>query len=163
MPFKINVSHNGKTYKIETEDETLVGKSIGDNVNGKEIAPELDGYELEVSGGSDKAGFPMYSKVEGIGLKRVLFSRGFGMKNKQKGLRLRKTVRGNTISNAIVQINLKVVKEGSKKFDEITAPAPEAPAEGGEKPAEASKEETKAEEKKEEAPKEEAKAEEKKE
>jgi len=34
-------------------------------------------------------------------------------------LRLRKTVRGKIISNAISQINLKVVKQGSKKLSEI--------------------------------------------
>ena len=37
------------------------------------------------------------------------------------GLRLRKTVRGKIISNAIVQINLKPTKEGSKKLSEIFA------------------------------------------
>ncbi|MEA3248371.1 MAG: S6e family ribosomal protein, partial [Nanoarchaeota archaeon] len=36
---------------------------------------------------------------------------------KPKGLRLRKTVRGKEISLDTVQINTKVLKEGSKKFD----------------------------------------------
>jgi len=36
-----------------------------------------------------------------------------------KGLRLRKTVRGKVLSDAISQINLKVLKEGSKKLSEI--------------------------------------------
>jgi hypothetical protein len=36
-----------------------------------------------------------------------------------KGLRMRKTVRGKVISPAIVQINLKIVKEGNKKLSEI--------------------------------------------
>ena len=35
------------------------------------------------------------------------------------GLRLRKTVRGKVISPLIVQINLKLIKEGSKKLSEI--------------------------------------------
>ena len=30
MAFKINVSHKGKTYKLETENEALVGKKIGE-------------------------------------------------------------------------------------------------------------------------------------
>jgi len=38
---------------------------------------------------------------------------------KPKGLRLRKTVRGRVISDAISQINLKIVKEGKKKLSEI--------------------------------------------
>ena len=119
MAFKINIAHNGKTWKVETESEALVGKSIGDKVDGKEVKAELEGYELEVKGGSDLSGFPMYKEVEGIGMKGVLFSKGWGMHDKQKGLRLRKTVRGKTISPAVSQINLMVVKEGSAKFEGV--------------------------------------------
>ena len=43
-----------------------------------------------------------------------------------KGLRLRKTVRGNEISLDTVQINTKVLKEGKKKFDALFE-APAAP------------------------------------
>ena len=80
------------------------------------------------------------------------------------GLRLRKTVRGNTVFEKTVQINFNVVKEGSKKWEDLTKKAEpvaegEAPAEEkaeGEK--EAPKEEAKVKEKKEEAaPKEEKK------
>jgi len=155
MPYKLNISDKGKAYKIELEDEILAGKSIGDKIDGKEIKPELEGYEFEITGGSDKSGFPMNKNVEGIGLKKVLLTKGFGMKNKQKGLRLRKTQRGRVISNAVVQINMKVIKQGGKKLDEIFASAPaegEASADGAEKPVEEKKEEpikeeTKAEEK----------------
>ena len=38
---------------------------------------------------------------------------------KPKGLRLRKMVRGKIISQAVSQINLKILKEGSKKLIEI--------------------------------------------
>ena len=41
------------------------------------------------------------------------------MWNKRKGVRLRKTLRGNEISLDTIQINTKVVKEGVKKFNEI--------------------------------------------
>jgi hypothetical protein len=49
-----------------------------------------------------------------------------------RGLRLKKTVRGEEISEKTSQVNLKVLKEGTKKFDEICpakAPKPkwEAP------------------------------------
>ena len=33
MPFKINISHKGKTYKLETESEVVVGKTIGETIN----------------------------------------------------------------------------------------------------------------------------------
>ena len=42
------------------------------------------------------------------------------MSNKTpRGLRLRKTVRGKVISDAISQINLKILKDGTKKLSEI--------------------------------------------
>ncbi len=118
MPFKINIGHKGKTWKIATESEALVGKSVGEKFDGKELSADLEGYELEIKGGSDIAGFPLFKEAEGIGLKRVMFSKGWGMHAKEKGLRLRKTVRGKTISTAVVQINLMVVKEGAKKLEE---------------------------------------------
>lgn len=159
MPFKINISDKGKTYKVETESEALVGKTLGEVISGNEVAPELEGYELEMTGATDIAGFPAFKEVTGEGLKRVLLKYGKGMKKtRPKGLRLRKTVRGNTISTSIVQINFIVKKEGGKKLQEIfpdqakgKAKEGEAPAAKGETPAEAPAEKPKEEEKKEEA------------
>ena len=119
MPFKINVSDKGKTAKFEIENEELVGTKIRDKIDGKLISPELKDYELEITGTSDKAGFPGLPDVSGGNLKKVLLTRGRGMWNKKKGLRLRKTVRGNEISTDTVQINAKVVKQGGKKFDDL--------------------------------------------
>jgi len=146
MPFKINIgTKEGKTYKIEIESEELVGKSLGDKINGKEVSPSLEGYEFEIRGTSDKSGFTSMKEVEGIGLKKVLLRYGKGMHKRPKregkkkrsnptpgGLRLRKTVRGKIISPAITQINLKLIKEGPKKLSEIFAEKTEA----GEKKAE---------------------------
>ncbi len=36
MPFKLNISDKGKAWKIEIENEVLVGKIIGEVVKGKE-------------------------------------------------------------------------------------------------------------------------------
>ncbi|MBU1129171.1 MAG: 30S ribosomal protein S6e [Nanoarchaeota archaeon] len=131
--FKINLSEkSGKTYKLESESEELMGKSLKEKVEGKEISPDLEGYEFEITGASDKAGFPAFEEVEGVGLKKLLLTYGKGMKQRPrkegkkkratkrpKGLRLRKTVRGKIISNAIVQINMKVLKAGSKKLESL--------------------------------------------
>lgn len=119
MVIKINISEKGKAWRIETENEVLFGKSVGDKVDGKEVSADLDGYELEITGGSDSAGFPLYKNVEGLGLKRMLFTKGWGMKDNRKGVRIRKTVRGKTISSTIAQINLNVLKAGKKKLNEI--------------------------------------------
>ena len=133
MPFKINIgTKQGKTYKLETESEALVGKALGEIIKCKDISPSLDGYEFEITGTSDKSGFTSMKDVEGIGLKKMLLGYGKGMRKRPKregkrkrsnptpsGLRLRETVRGKIISNAIVQINLKPTKEGPKKLSEI--------------------------------------------
>lgn len=130
MVFKINISERGKTHKLELEDESLVGKKIGETIKGEELKSELTGYELEITGTSDKAGFPGKKDVEGPELKRVLLKKGFAMHSKPKGLKkktkkagkglkLRKTLRGNTISLDTIQINMKVKKAGNKKLEEI--------------------------------------------
>ena len=155
MAFKINISSkDGKTFKLEAEAPGIVGKELHGRFNGKEISPDLDGYELEITGASDKAGFTAMKDVEGVGLKKVLLTYGKGMKkrprregkkkvgrNRPKGLRLRKTVRGKAISESIVQINLKVLKEGKKKLAEVfpdqnKAPEPEAKVEEAPKESE---------------------------
>ncbi len=154
MVFKINVSHKGKTKKYEIDNENLVDKIIGDTIKGEELAEELAGYELEITGTSDKAGFPGFKEVQGPRLKKLLLKYGKGMHKRPKkegkfkisnptpkGLKLRKTVRGNTISLDTVQINTKVSKQGTKKFDDLFKPAEEPKQE--EKPEEAKQEEQK--------------------
>ena len=140
MAFKINVSHKGKTFKVETENENLIGKSIGDKFDGKEISEDLTGYEIEITGTSDKAGFMGMPTIDGPNLHGALLSYGKGMRKKPKGekkfnkrpkgLRLRKTVRGKEISPETIQINSKILKEGTKKFDALfETPKEETPAE----------------------------------
>ena len=119
MVFKVIISDKGKSWRVETEGEFLVGKSLGEKFEGKELGSDFEGYEFEITGGSDNSGFPLYKEVEGIGLKGVLFTRGWGMHDKRKGIRLRKTVRGKVISEKAVQINMKILKSGKKKFEEI--------------------------------------------
>jgi len=136
MAFKINIAtSDGKTFKLEAEAPALIDKKLGDKISGKTVSNDLEGYEFEIRGASDKSGFTALESVEGIGRKKVLLSYEKAMKKrpkyegkrkrsdyKPKGLRLRKTVRGNTISEEIVQINLKVLKQGNKKLSEIFCP-----------------------------------------
>ena len=154
--FKVVIgTKDGKCHQKEVpeaDSKNLVGKKIGETIKGELIG--LTGYDFEITGGTDSAGFPMRKDIAGSGRKRILAVAGIGLKKKAKGIRKRKTVCGNTIHAKISQINLKVLKEGKEK---LGAPAPkegeaEAPKEA---PAEAPKEAPK--EEKKEAPKEEAK------
>jgi small subunit ribosomal protein S6e len=179
MVFKIVISDpkSRKAYQKEVEEGAsgLIGKKVGDKVSGGFLG--LEGYEIEITGGSDKEGFPIRPDVDGPGRKKIVLAFPPGFHAVRQGERKRKSVRGNTISKDISQINMKVVKAGSKPLDVLLGAKEkkEKPAEGkeGEKPAE-EKAEAKAEAPKEEkpaeskeakpeaeAPKEEAKPEEK--
>jgi len=163
MPFKINISHKGRTFKDETDNEGLIRMKIGEKLQGSMLSADLEGYELEITGTSDIAGFPGIKGQIGPQLRGVLLTNeDKGMRQtRSRGLRVKKSVRGEEISEKTVQINTKVLKEGKKKFDEICPPKP-----AKEKPGEAKEEKKdapKAEEKKEEANAKEVKAEEAKE
>ena len=156
----INDVKTGKSYQKTVSDSSLVGKKIGDKVDGKVVG--LTGYELEIKGGSDTAGFPMIVTVDTSGRKKALLSKGPGVKIKRDGMIKRKTVRGNTISDKTAQINLKIIKYGTKKVEELLgiekkeeSPAAEEkkseekPAEKKESPQEDKKQEEKPKESKE--------------
>jgi small subunit ribosomal protein S6e len=119
MAFKLVVSDpkTRKSYQKEVGEEGLVGKKVGEKVQGSLAG--LEGFELEVTGGSDKDGFPMRGDVEGTGRKKILISGPPGFHPKSHGMRKRKSVRGNTVSEDIVQINTKVVKYGKKSLVQV--------------------------------------------
>lgn len=129
MVFKFNVSDKGKTLKVETDNEGLIRMKIGDKVEGSMVSADLEGYTLEITGTSDIAGFPGIKGEMGSQLRRLLLTKNDkGMRQTRPGgLRLKKSVRGEEISDKTMQVNTKVVKEGSKKFDELcpTKPAKE--------------------------------------
>ena len=138
--FKVVVSDpkSRKAFQKEIEQKVsgFMGKSVGDNVKGDPMG--LSGYELQITGGSDAQGFPMRRDVEGIARKRLLLSIGPGFHPETRGQRKRKSVRGNTISDAISQINVKVVTYGSKPLEQLLG---ETKKEKKEKPAEKEKKE----------------------
>lgn len=171
--FKIVISEpkSRKSFQIEVDQSKatgLVGKKIGNEFSGDSIG--FVGYMLQITGGTDKDGFPMHPGLGGSGRKKLLLTEPPGFHPGLKGQRRRKTVRGNTISDAIVQINAKVIKMGEKPLEQLM-PKKEAPKEAPkeekpiekpkEKPDEKPKEEKK--EEKKETPKEEPKEEVKKE
>jgi small subunit ribosomal protein S6e len=119
MAFKINISDKGKTHKLESESEVLVGKKIGETLNGEDISADLKGYQLEITGTSDISGHPGFKGLEGTAYHRQILTYGPGMHDRRKGIRLKRLQRGEEISLKTVQINTKVLKEGSKKFADL--------------------------------------------
>ncbi len=170
--FVVSDPKTRKTYQLEIDQDKaigLIGKKLGENFNGDLIG--LNGYELQLRGGTDKDGFPMHTQLHGSGRKRLVLSAPPCFHPKIKGQRRRKMVRGNTLSRDIVQINCKVVKVGKKLLVELVGKKePKKEEKIEEKPKEEKKEqpkkevkEEKVEEKKQEKPKEKPKEEPKKE
>jgi small subunit ribosomal protein S6e len=116
----INDVKMGKSYQVPVTGHhanSLIGKKIGDVVDG--IFVGLPGYKLSITGGSDKDGFPMRKDLPGVKRRRILVTKGIGFQVNEQGLRLRKSIRGNTISPDVSQLNLKITQFGSKPVDEL--------------------------------------------
>ena len=133
--FKFTLSDKkGKSITRELKDtdaNSLIGLQIGEDVEASVFG--LKG-KVKITGGSDKSGITMRSDVHGMPRKYVLIAKGVGFRSTEKGLRKRKLVRGNTISEEIYQINCKydgvINVEESKK----EAPKEESKKEAPEKP-----------------------------
>jgi len=116
----VNDTKKGKSYQIQVEGHhanSLVGKKLGDEVDG--IFVSLPGYKLKITGGTDKDGFPMRTDLPGSRRRNLLLSKSTGYHPTETGKRQKKSVRGNTISQDTVQINMKVTKFSSKPIDQI--------------------------------------------
>ena len=95
MPeFKIVIGEKEKSYPRNLnseESELLLNKKINDKVEGAHFG--FKGYEFEITGGSDKEGFPMRKDVEGMGRKKIFITKGMigaRIKKKLQSKKLRK-------------------------------------------------------------------------
>ena len=122
--FKIIISDpkTGTSKSIELEESeanSLIGRKVGDEVDG--LIVKLPGYKILITGAVDKDGVPIRPNVHGSGRRRVVLRGGVGFNPKKHGERRRKTVRGNTISEEIVQINVKITEKPENKDQKKTA------------------------------------------
>ena len=113
--FKLVLSDpkTGKSEASEVKDasaQQLVGRRIGEVLDASTIG--LSG-KIMITGGSDRAGFPMRADTLGGGKNYVLMTRGVGYRAKVEGGKKLKLVRGNTITEETYQINAKRVDEKS--------------------------------------------------
>ncbi len=134
--FKLTVSDTtGKSITKElkdTEANPLLGLQVGSETDAEIVG--LSG-KLKITGGSDKSGVPMRPDFHSPARKYILLSKGVGLQDTEKGLRKRKLVRGNVISDEIFQVNCKF--DGEIKTEE--APKEEAPKEEAPKEAKSEK------------------------
>jgi small subunit ribosomal protein S6e len=144
--FKIIVSdpETGTSKVVELQEARaapLIGKRIGEVMDGAVV--DLSGHKIQLMGGSDKDGFPMRPSVHGGVRRRIVLSGGVGFNPTTEGMRRRKTIRGNVITDEIVQVNMKIVekpkgaKEGKKPKEkkEEKAAAPKEAEQPAQPPA----------------------------
>jgi len=122
VEFKVVVNDvkKGKSHQVQVSGHhanSLIGKKIGDEVDG--IFISLPGYKLQITGGTDKDGFSMRSDLPGMARRRLLLSEGKGFNAIEGGMRKKKSIRGNTVNQDIVQINMKVTKYSSRPIDSL--------------------------------------------
>ena len=111
--FQVVISdpETGQSWQKEVDGQDanrFVGRDIGEEVDGGAVG--LDGFTLEITGGSDEAGRPLRPDVKGPGLKDVLLQGGPGFKPTRDGERKRVSVRGREISDVVAQLNVSVVE-----------------------------------------------------
>jgi small subunit ribosomal protein S6e len=132
--FKVIISdpETGTSKAVELEEARatpMIGKRIGEVIDGTIV--DFAGHKVQIMGGSDKDGFPMRPSVHGGVRRSIVLSGGVGLNPLNGGMRRRKTIRGNVITDEIVQVNAKIVekpkqpREGKKlkeKKEEKTVP-----------------------------------------
>jgi len=144
--FKVIVSDPdaGKSKVVELEGTRavpLIGRRLGEVIDGTVVG--MSGQKLQITGGSDKDGFPMRPNIHGGVRVNVILSKSVGFHPHREGERQRKTIRGNVITEEIVQVNVKVTekpkkaKRAKKEKEETEAKVEEAATKaGGETPEE---------------------------
>ncbi len=124
--FKVIVSDpmSGASKVLELEEaraSPFISKKLGETLDGAVV--DLPAHKIQLMGGSDKDGVPMRSNVHGGVRRAVVLSGGAGFKAKENGMRKRKVVRGDIITDEIVQINVKIVERPAGATP-IAKPAP---------------------------------------
>ena len=116
--FKIIVSdpETGESQFVEVEETQaipLIGRKLGEDIDGSMI--KMSGHKLRITGRSDRDGFPMRPNVHGGVRTSIVLSEGVGFHPSRKGERQRKTLRGNVITDDIVQVNMRIIEKPKKE------------------------------------------------
>ncbi|HXX06242.1 MAG TPA: S6e family ribosomal protein [Candidatus Bathyarchaeia archaeon] len=115
--FKLNISDKkGKTITKEVKEKDaspFLGLQVGTELDAALIG---EAGKLKITGGSDKSGVPLRADIHGGARKYILLSKGVGLRDAEMGQRIRKLIRGNTITEEVYQINC--LYDGELKIEE---------------------------------------------
>merc|ERR1719272_476949 len=127
LKMKLNISYpgNGTQKTIDIENELALRpfyeKRISHEVPGDSLGDEFKGYVFRISGGNDKQGFPMKQGVLSNDRVYLLLQKGHSCyRQRRKGERKRKAVRGCIVDANLAVLSLVIVKKGEKDIPGIT-------------------------------------------
>merc|ERR1711957_850958 len=127
MGMKINV-HNPQTgmqklFEIDDEKKLMPfwDERMAAEVPGDSLGDEFKGYVFRIGGGNDKQGFPMKQGILTNGRVRLLFKKGMSCyRERRKGCRKRKSVRGCIVGPDLAVLGLVIVKKGAEEIPGLT-------------------------------------------
>lgn len=124
---KINIAcpSTGMQKVMEIDDErrlqSLYDRRMAQEIDGKILGEEFDGYLMRISGGNDKQGFAMRQGVLTDTRVRLLCKKGHkGYRQRRTGERKRKSVRGAIVGADIAVLNLVVTQVGENQVPGLT-------------------------------------------
>jgi len=124
---KINISYpaTGCQKCIEIEDErklrAVYDLRIAQEVDGGALGDEFSGYMFRISGGNDKQGFAMKQGILTNQRVRLLLHGGASCyRQRKRGERKRKSVRGCIVGPDLSVLNLVCVKKGDAEIAGLT-------------------------------------------
>jgi len=124
---KLNISYpaTGCQKLVDIDDDNKLrnfyDKRISQEVEGDVLGEDFKGYIFKISGGNDKQGFPMKQGVLTAARVRILMREGFSCyRQRKRGERKKKSVRGCIVSADLSVLNLVVVKKGDAEIPGLT-------------------------------------------
>ena len=124
---KLNLSNpaTGQQKCIEIDDDRrirpLLELRMASEIEGELLGDEFAGYRLKIMGGNDKQGFPMKQGVLTATRVRLLMKKGVSCyRQRCRGERKRKSVRGCIVGSDLAVLNLVVEKKGPAELEGLT-------------------------------------------
>eukprot|EP00932_Pfiesteria_piscicida_P008387 SRR837773.188.p2 GENE.SRR837773.188~~SRR837773.188.p2 ORF type:complete len:233 (+),score=134.22 SRR837773.188:75-773(+) len=124
---KLNIANPAtglqKVFEIEDDKKLLpfYDKRMGHEIDADCLGEEFKGYVVKIGGGNDKQGFPMKQGILTNHRVRLLFKKGMSCyRERRKGCRKRKSVRGCVVGPDLATMSLIVVKKGEADIPGLT-------------------------------------------
>jgi len=125
MKLTIAYPPNGTAKLIPIDSDVILAnfydKRLAAEVNLDCLGEDWEGYKAKITGGNDKQGFPMMQGVLTTDRVRLLLSKKHNCyKERRKGQRRRKSVRGCIVSSENSVISLSILVKGPKDIVGLT-------------------------------------------